>query len=486
MLLLDVNGELVTVDDSFEKLSPEHQKATIDEIARILAGGTPRPLPSKTLEVPKPVTSPREDKSHIGQLLPISRDADGNRYFDSEAGILGALKRAVMLPGDVYSGKVQLNGPDGRPSMEGIARSLEFASVFNPAAPGLRAGEGLIPGVSKSLRKPNKVEPPSSDVLYAEGKRNFEALRNSDVDYSSGAVKVMAEAVQSKLEKEGFDADLAGKTHKILAKLLSPPENSVASIEGLDSARRTFEKIVQNVKDPNDQAAASRVIRALDEFIGAADPASVLGGKAADAADALKAASGNFAAAKRSDILNGIDRSPDFGAVPSTSATNSADAVRQRVASTLLQDKEIFGFSREELAALETIARGSTAQNVTRRIGKFLEGGSGVARMLSTAVGGAAGAAASSASGAGTAASGAALGALVPTVLGQGSKELSNILTSRALSTVDRMVRQRSPLYQATLDAAPKEAVRQPKAEALVRALLLSQQPQQQNGGGGW
>ncbi|TBY76266.1 hypothetical protein E0H40_37515 [Rhizobium leguminosarum bv. viciae] len=309
-------------------------------------------------------------------------------------------------------------------------------------------------------------------------------MRNSGVDYSSDAVKTMAEAVQSKLEKEGFDPELAGKTHKILAKLFNPPENSLASIEGLDSARKTFGKIVQYVKEPNDQAAASRVIRELDEFIGAGDPATVVAGKATDAADALKAASGNFAAAKRSDIVNGIDRSPDFRAVPNTSATNTVDVIRQRAASTLLQDKEIFRFSPEEIEALKTIAGGSAAQNVTRRIGKFLEGGSGLARMLSTAAGGAAGAAASSTGGAGAAASGAAVGALVPTVLGQGSKELSNILTSRALSSVDRMVRQRSPLYQATLNAAPKEVVRQPMAEALIRALLLSRQ--KQDGGDPW
>ncbi|MGO7380734.1 hypothetical protein ACC764_10115 [Rhizobium ruizarguesonis] len=471
MATILVNGQQLTVDDSFLSLSPDDQNFLVDELSRRL----PPPVDS----LPPPV-----DKSHIGQLWPISRDADGNRYFDSDAGILGALKRSVMLPGDVYSGKVQMNGPDGRISPEAIGRSLEFASTFIPASPGLRAGEGLVPGLSKSLRRPNSVEPPSSNALYAEAERNFEAMRNSGVDYSSDAVKTMAEAVQSKLEKEGFDPELAGKTHKILAKLFNPPENSLASIEGLDSARKTFGKIAQYVKEPNDQAAASRVIRELDEFIGAGDPATVVAGKATDAADALKAASGNFAAAKRSDIVNGIDRSPDFRAVPNTSATNTVDVIRQRAASTLLQDKEIFRFSPEEIEALKTIAGGSAAQNVTRRIGKFLEGGSGLARMLSTAAGGAAGAAASSTGGAGAAASGAAVGALVPTVLGQGSKELSNILTSRALSSVDRMVRQRSPLYQATLNAAPKEVVRQPMAEALIRALLLSRQ--KQDGGDPW
>lgn len=454
-----INGQRVTVDDGFLQLSPEQQNATIDEIAR-------------TLWPPKPAAPEKKEK--YGILWPVRVDAEG-RHFDSDAGILGALKRAFMLPGDVYSGKVQLNGPDGRTSPEAIARAWEFATTFSPATPGLRAGEGIVPGTVKNLRTPD-MEPPSSEALHAEAKRYFEAMRNSGVDYDSNAVKSMAETLRSELEKEGFDADLAGKTHKVLAKLYNPPENSFASIEGIDSARKTFEKIAQNIKDPIDQSAASRVVRGIDSFIGAGDPTNVVAGTASDAADALKTASGNFAAAKRSDVLNGIDRSPDLRAVPNSSPVNGGDAIRQRVASALLQDKEIFGFSPEEIAALETIVAGNTAQNTTRRIGKFLEGGSGLARMLSAAAGGAAGAAASSTGGAGAAASGAAVGALIPTALGQGSKELANILTSRALASVDRMVRQRSPLYQSTLNAAPKEVVRQPAVEALVRALLLSRQ----------
>jgi len=61
----------------------------------------------------------------MGKLLPISRsEAGGDVHFDSNAGLLGAVKRSIMLPGDVYSGKVDPM------SQEGMGRALEFTGTF--------------------------------------------------------------------------------------------------------------------------------------------------------------------------------------------------------------------------------------------------------------------------------------------------------------------------------------------------------------------
>lgn len=80
--------------------------------------------------------TPRERE--LGMLLPVSWNADdGSDYsFDSDAGLLGAVKRAVMLPGQAMSGEVDPM------SQEGIGRAFEFATVFSPsrtAFPGSKA-----------------------------------------------------------------------------------------------------------------------------------------------------------------------------------------------------------------------------------------------------------------------------------------------------------------------------------------------------------
>lgn len=82
-----------------------------------------------------------------GGLWPISRDENGRIGFDSDVGVLGAFKRAVMLPGDTWAGRID-PGSD-----EGIARAEELAGFITlggfPAAvvrkaPSLGTGGGKL------------------------------------------------------------------------------------------------------------------------------------------------------------------------------------------------------------------------------------------------------------------------------------------------------------------------------------------------------
>ncbi len=412
----------------------------------------------------KPATAP----AFSGSLLPFSRDAQGNVSFDSNAGILGAAKRAFMLPGDAMAGKVDPT------SDEGIGRALEFASVFSPPTPGIRSGDMMIPGERRAVQK-TVPRAPTTDDLYTEAGRNFDAMRESGVDYLADAVKNFARTAKARMEAEGFDAEVAGKTHRILDKLSNPPEGSVANIRGLHSARKTFGKIAQNFNDPTDQSAASQAIRGLDEFISAADPSSVVAGTPSEAARLLQSGNANYAAAKRSDLLTGIERTADLRASAANSGANTGNAIRQRVASALDQPKKVSGFSAEEIAALEGIVSGSPGQNVTRRIGNLLGGGGGLGQAVTTFMGAAAGGSIGGGVGAG-------LGAMLPAVVGTTSKGLSNKLTRGALRSADEMVRMRAPLYEAMKSAAPMEVSRQAAREAIIRALLADGS----NSGGGW
>ncbi len=397
-----------------------------------------------------------EGMSKSGMILPISRDAEGNVSFDSDAGILGSLKRTFMLPGQVMKGEVDPM------SQAGIGRALEFATVVSPVNPAIRVGDRAIPGVLKSRRK---VAPPSTEALYSEAKRNFDAMRDSGVEYSVDAVKDVARALKTKLEAEGFDAEVAGKTHRILDKLANPPEGAIADIKGLHSARKTFGKIAQNFNDKTDQSAASRVIRGLDDFIGADDAASVVAGTASDASSALKAGNANYAAAKRSDLINGIDRAAGLRADAADSGANLGNSIRQRVASALLQPKKVSGFNPEEVAALEAVTKGTRTQNLTRWAGNVLGGGGGLGQMLTAAIGGGGGAAVGGPVG-------GALGAAVPVLAGKGFKSLSNRLTKGALSATDDLIRSRSPLYEKMLSEVAGAPLPADKKAAVIRAIV--------------
>lgn len=394
---------------------------------------------------------------YSGSVLPFSKDAQGNVHFDSNAGILGAIKNAFTLPHDVMTGQVDPT------SDQGIARAANMGALagMDAAAPGVGA-----------IMKRARVDAPSAEALYNAADSAFNRLRNSGVDYASSAVRDWAQAMKNELDQNGFDATVAPNTHNTLDKLSSPPAGSVAGIANLHSARKTFGHVARNFNNPTDQAAASHSINGLDSFIENADPASVVAGAPAAAADALKEANGNYAAAKRSDRLTGIERTADLRAAAANSGRNIGNATRQRVASLLTNNKQASGFTPEEVAALEGVVKGSPIANATRYLGNLLGGGGGLGQMLSAAAGAMAGGHFGGIEGAG-------LGSVLPTAAGAASKAASNALTEGALRAVDEMTRQRSPLYDQMAANAPMIAMDPAKRTALIRALMIERQNMQ-------
>jgi hypothetical protein len=400
-----------------------------------------------------------------GNILPFSRDAEGNLSFDSNAGIVGAIKRAVTLPGDVFTGKTDPM------SDEGIGRAVELGAFASPLNSGIRAGDMAIPGVAKMLRRPD-VPPPSAQALKDAAKSGYDQIRDMGVDYRSDAVRDLANGLRAELETDGIIAELAPKTFGVLSKLQSPPDGSIASLAGIEAARRTFRHAAKDFSNPTEQLAAKRVVDGLDRFVERGDPRTVVAGPATEAGRVAGMARGNYAAAKRSDRLNDLEDTATRRAEASNSGQNIDNTIRQRIASLLQDPKKRAGFNKTEIVALETLARGTFGRNRLRDAGNLLGGGGGLGALLTTGVGGATGAAVTGG------AIGGGIGAVIPLATGIAAKQTANALTKRALSNADKMTRKRSPLYQDMRRAVPLEAISPQKRAALMRTLLLGQSPQ--------
>lgn len=78
---------------------------------------------------PRDLLAAPEKAPYKGSILPFSHDGE-DWHFDSDAGLLGDLKRAYTLPGDVYEGRV-----DPR-SDEAIERTFDLATTVSPASMG--------------------------------------------------------------------------------------------------------------------------------------------------------------------------------------------------------------------------------------------------------------------------------------------------------------------------------------------------------------
>ena len=395
-------------------------------------------------------------RPYSGSILPLSKDAQGKVSFDSDAGIVGMVKRAVGLPGRVYNQKPDMFTEQGvqnymRNEGEILDSANDLAGLASPMNPGVRSGDFVIPGV-KSSAQMAKVAPPSSRQLRQASDEAFENVRNSGVDYNAQAVAAMARDVKLALERDGILANGAPKTHSYLDDLANPPEGAVAPISHLMAARYAARNARKDFANPTEQLAGRRMVDSLDKFMGSDNPNAVVAGPAAAAAREFRDANANYAASKRSETLSGAETRAELRAAATNSGANLDNAIRSRAEAIYNSDKLSAGFNEAEMKAIEEVVRGTATRNTLRKVGNLLGGGGGLGMGLTA---GGAGAMVGSMFGP---VAGAAAGAGVAGT-GMAAKQGGAALTRRAFQNVDEMTRMRSPLFeqmQARAGGAPE------------------------------
>jgi hypothetical protein len=430
-------------------------------------------------QTPQPVAPP----AYSGKILPMSRDAQGNVSFDSNAGIVGMVKRAitgagsaVTLPGDVYTGKTSVIGPDGHTNPEVINRSLELAGLATPVNPAIRAGDRAIPGVAKALTREKPIVP-TTEELAAAGKADITAARNSGLEVTSDSLANWSRQAQQDLFEKGIHPVDAPATYAKLKELEAAPAGSFVTASNLQSLRESLGHTAQNF-NPNaakDQLAASRSIGGLDKFLPSIDSESVVAGAPAATAQLFERGRGNYAAAMRSNDITGVLDRANTGIVEraearaqaANSGRNLDNTLRQKIASLLEKPKEVSGLSDAEIAALNESMGGSRARNTARYIGNVLGGGGGFGQAFTGSLGAGVGAMFGGAPG-------AVIGAGVPIAAGAGAKSIANMLAKRSVKSVDELLRKRSPLYQERLAASPMEAEKLATRDTIARLLVAA------------
>lgn len=431
----------------------ELSKLSDEQIMQML--GVERHAPAVGMSDEQLMQSLGKQVPYSGSILPMSKDADGNVSLDSNAGIVGAAKRAFMFPGDALSGKVQMRGDDGNLTDEFIGRATETAGLSTPVSPGSR---GAI-NVARS------APVPSSQELQDAAKAGFNAVRKSGVTYPAEHVANHAKSMSAGLEQEGFVSELAPKTHGIIGKLAAPPAGAVGDINGLIVARRALQKIAGNYNDPTEQAAASIAIDGIDRYIGELGPQGALSGPAALVGRVQDEARANYAAGMRSDRLTGATERAELQAKATNSGQNIDNRLRSLAAGIFSTPGKARGFSDEELEAIKQVAEGTAPRNVARWVGNLLGGGGGLGALTAGTAGGAAGMALGGPVGLAVAAA--------PPAVGFGARQIANRSTRKAFDLVDEQVRRRSPLYERSSKNPPMTKITKAEREAILRSIIL-------------
>jgi hypothetical protein len=414
--------------------------------------------------------------------LPVSGN-DKTWWWNLDAGFPGAVKQAVMAPGEIYRGEMPT--PYTRTPGYQYGTGLNLAGTTNPddalaAAQTTASLASPMPTATRALGpRPGFLPPPTPFTAAQEaaaaalpripsGALPYYSLANQHVpsardlatasDQEYGAIRATGNFVpggvltnwatnaqQSLLTNHSAHPVTAPDTFSLLEQASRPhPDNPFLSgvapgpggtlnFNGADALRQGLSDIAGRRNDNGgataDARAASIALRNLDPLIDTIDPLA-------------PTARGNWAASQRSQTLTsgfgsattGIGERADLQAASSHSGMNFDNALRQRVKSFLQNSDNTRGFSDSEIASLNEIAHGSTTQNALRLASNFMGGGGGVAGLLSSVIGehflGPA-------------------GAIFGPGIGTTIKGWENTIAQRALDRVDAATRQRSPLYEA-------------------------------------
>lgn len=444
------------------------------EQQRALALARARQRAAEAIENPPMSSTARVQQGHAdarypvasGSVLPFTRYSDGDVDFDSNAGIAGAVRRAVELPGQAMRGEVEVSDGQGGIPDETIGRALEFGAMASPVNPAIRAGDQVIPGAATTLSR--RADLPSVAELRAVADQQYDAFRQTPADYPAPQYRRTVADIARALIERGQNEETAPQTIRTLARAAQGRgSDAVYGPREMQTLRRTLGNLARPRPDnPSDAAAAAFALQGIDRYIQAPSQSPTAAQRTA--ASLLEQANGNWGAMRRSQEIGGLSRIAEIRAGAIDSGRGSGSQVRRRIGNALTNRRPLRGYSEGEIEALTDVAVGTPMENTVRSIGNFLGGGGGLGQLTATGAGAYAGSAVGGAVG-------GAVGSAVPVVAGTALRNASNRMTMRGLRRADELIRSRSPLYREAVEQVLPQVPGVDRREAIARAILAQQ-----------
>lgn len=500
MATLNIGGKRVTVDDSFLQLSPDQQAATVEEIAGSLGGGAAQPAPkggAQTAASDQPwygkLGQAADDIVRLGANAATfgladrlagymngtgkeaerlktqeARDRAGSAGIAAEiggtllpAGILakgiGAVTPAMGLAGRTASNVAQ-GAALGAVDAAGNDRDIASSAAFGAAAGGVGglAGEAISAGIGKAAGAFNKAPKIAGNAeLRAAANSAYKAADDAGLIFTPQGMARAQAGVQEDLAKLAF---LPANQPKVAA-VLGQFDQAVANNNTLTGLAQ-IRQMARNAYDPQNDASnkmLGKIIGRIDDLVANPAAGEVMAKDAAAGAAAIREARDLWSRLKKSELLNSAVLKAERRAASTGSGGNSDNAIRQNVRAILDNPSKTRGWSPDELAAAETLVRGTKAQNLARALGRLSPSGNGLSLLLH---------------GTGGIMSG---GATLPlAAVGAGAKVVADRATPKNVEQLSRVLRAGG---DASATRAPQNAVQrlaESKRDALVRLLMSS------------
>jgi len=377
--------------------------------------------------------------------------------------------------------------------LPGIASEAAGQATEGSAAePYARAGAALLTSVLGTPRAaPARV---TADDLRGAARQGYNDPAVTGLVLDPAAIARVGARNERAMEAGGARRSFAGPAFTVNEELGQLPNTQVgramqaaglnpgATIDDIKSVRTALGKVVEQGTDAltgrqNPTAGAAQASRrGINDYLTNIPAQDVRSGNAQAASTALRRADADYSASMRARTVEALMRRAELQAGSANSGQNINNATRQKLRSLLANEKKTAGYSDAEMRQLERAVLGTRTGNAARFLGNAF-GPSGALMALPGA--GVAGGAYAM----GVDPSDAAAIGVLSSLAGRGARRIGNASTARQVERFQDMVAQSAPSYQRLHGINTANAARitaDDRRLALVRALMLSQQPSRQ------
>lgn len=333
-----------------------------------------------------------------------------------------------------------------------------LAAPLPLAAIGARISPSLV---SKEIRK----AAPTLDQLRAQSDDIYKQIDDLGVTFKPESLTKLADDISQTLTKEGLDVNLTPKTSALLTRIQADTQTPLTATQ-VDTLRKLANVPASDIDDVGKATLDSRlgniVIEKLDKFL--SNSKNAIGPK--EVGPLFKQARGLVSRRKKGEQIEFIFQRA------ARAQSGFENGLRLEMKSLLNSPSRTRGFTKDELALMESIRTGGKLENAARLLGKFgisLDLNSGGLLAGMTALGGAL--------------SGSAPGAIAAggfIALASGAKQLGIGLANRNADLASAIVRAGSngrQIVSSYLRSVPKA---ERNTEELAGLLLSRKIPQQQ------
>lgn len=253
----------------------------------------------------------------------------------------------------------------------GLSQGVTAEFTDNPIIQFLASLAGGAAGgaaAAKMTQAPGPVIPSTKEVK-ASAKAAFNAADEAEAIIKPAPLQKLTQDVIGDATDFGYLPGLHPRINAVIQELERVNSSNITT-----KGMMTLRKVAQNAaksNDPAEQALGSQIINRIDDMMETLGPDDIVQGDIDGAASSWAKGRELWNQFRKSEKIDKALSKADRQAQKAGSGGNTDNALRQRISAILDNDKARRGFTKDEIATMEAIVKGSRTTNAARLLGKF-------------------------------------------------------------------------------------------------------------------